>query len=251
MDAIVEDRETAQKLKAWYPGWCKRPCFHDDYLPVFNLPTVTLVDTDGKGIQSLTEKGVVANGTEYPVDLVIFSTGFRSPSTHNESLRSNVLITGRGGQTLAQKWARGTSTLHGVTTRDFPNLFWPGPSQGCATANQSHILDIMSTHVAYIISQSEERQLGGRVVIEPTADAEERWSMEVLTRAVGLAAMHGCTPSYFNREGEADRTATTDQEEMVKAARSAIWGEGIKSFSDTLEAWRARGAMDGIEVTVV
>ncbi len=33
---IVDDPETAEALKPWYRQFCKRPCFHDDYLPAFN-----------------------------------------------------------------------------------------------------------------------------------------------------------------------------------------------------------------------
>ena len=49
VDAIVEDPATAEALKPWYRQFCKRPCFHDEYLPTFNRPNVTLVDTDGQG----------------------------------------------------------------------------------------------------------------------------------------------------------------------------------------------------------
>ena len=57
--------DTAEALKPWYRQFCKRPCFHDDYLPSFNRPNTHLVDTDGKGVQQITEKGVVVDGTEY------------------------------------------------------------------------------------------------------------------------------------------------------------------------------------------
>ena len=39
---------TAESLKPYYRQFCKRPCFHDEYLPTFNQPNVHLVDTDGK-----------------------------------------------------------------------------------------------------------------------------------------------------------------------------------------------------------
>ncbi len=50
IDETVDDKATADALKPWYMFMCKRPCFHNDYLPTFNLPTVHLVDTHGKGI---------------------------------------------------------------------------------------------------------------------------------------------------------------------------------------------------------
>ena len=76
---VVKNQDTAEKLKAQYPGWCKRPCFHDEYLQAFNSPNVELVDTNGKGVDRLTEKGIQFNGKDYELDLIIFSTGFRSP----------------------------------------------------------------------------------------------------------------------------------------------------------------------------
>ena len=76
VDEIVEDPVTAELLKPWYRQFCKRPCFHDEYLPTFNRPNVTLVDTDGQGVQQLTESGVVVDGKEYKVDCLVFATGF-------------------------------------------------------------------------------------------------------------------------------------------------------------------------------
>src|SRR3546814_10792700 len=55
----VKDPATAEALKPWHRRWCKRPLFSDDYLPTFNRPNVTLVDTAGKGIERMTETGVV------------------------------------------------------------------------------------------------------------------------------------------------------------------------------------------------
>ena len=75
VDALVEDPETAALLKPWYRQFCKRPCFHDEYLQTFNRPNVHLVDTGGKGVEALTEHGVIANGREYEVDCLIFATG--------------------------------------------------------------------------------------------------------------------------------------------------------------------------------
>ena len=51
VDAIVEDRKTAEALKPYYPYGCKRPTFHDEYLPTFNLPHVHLVDTAPMGVE--------------------------------------------------------------------------------------------------------------------------------------------------------------------------------------------------------
>ena len=77
VDAIVRDRETAAKLKAWYRQLCKRPCFHDEYLQAFNTPGTHLVDTDGKGVERITENGVVVAGKEYRARLHHLRVGLR------------------------------------------------------------------------------------------------------------------------------------------------------------------------------
>ncbi|HEY6510672.1 MAG TPA: NAD(P)/FAD-dependent oxidoreductase, partial [Burkholderiaceae bacterium] len=74
VDAIVKDRDTARKLKAWYRQLCKRPCFHDEYLQAFNRPNTRLVDTDGRGVERITEHAVVAAGVEHAVDCIIYAS---------------------------------------------------------------------------------------------------------------------------------------------------------------------------------
>ena len=102
VDAIVEDPKTAAALKPYYPYGCKRPTFHDEYLPTFNRPNVTLVDTAPMGVQEINERGVVHDGVEYPLDILIYATGFQwmATSTFN-------MVVGRGGQTLSEKWQIG------------------------------------------------------------------------------------------------------------------------------------------------
>src|SRR6185312_6948355 len=65
VDSIVTDRATAEALKPWYGYYCKRPCFHDEYLHAFNRDNVTLVDTRGLGVERITETAVVADGVPY------------------------------------------------------------------------------------------------------------------------------------------------------------------------------------------
>ena len=91
-DAVVQDPETAEALKPWYRLFCKRPCFHDDYLETFNRPNVNLVDTHGEGIQGMNKDGVIANGDVFDCDIVVLATGFEIgfvlPGAHDASLVS-------------------------------------------------------------------------------------------------------------------------------------------------------------------
>ena len=71
VDEIVTDPQVAEALKPWYRQFCKRPCFHDEYLQTFNRPNVTLVDNDGQGVDRITENAVVVGGVEYEIDCLI------------------------------------------------------------------------------------------------------------------------------------------------------------------------------------
>ncbi|OCK80547.1 flavin-binding monooxygenase-like family protein [Lepidopterella palustris CBS 459.81] len=254
VDRIVQDKGTADRLKHWYPSWCKRPCFHDDYLPSFNRPNVHLVDTDGKGVDYITERGVMVAGSEFELDLLIFSTGFSAPGVGSPPSAAGISVIGRNNCSMDKKWNDSIGTLHGVTSHGFPNLFWPGPIQAAAAANQTFVLDQLSTHVSYILSQSvqnaiQKKQEGfNRLTIEPTVEAEEEWSMRILQGAASFAAVAGCTPGYMNREAQGDRM--TNPEENMKAARGLIWGKGIAHYVKVLEDWREHGGMKGLDVVV-
>jgi len=136
-----------------------------------------------------------------------------------------------------------------MCSRDFPNLFWPGPLQAAVGANQIFTLDTLTAHIAYIIAEATRMAgPGKKAVIEPTAEALEEWAMKIMANAATFAAMAGCTPSYLNREAEMDEVSP---EMRMKAARNGVWGYGFSSFLGTMEAWRADGGLRGLQVTAV
>lgn len=251
VDEIVKDKDTAQRLKHWYATWCKRPTFHDDYLHVYNQPNVHLVDTEGKSMDKVTEKGFVVRDREYLVDVIIYSTGFKTPLEGSPDIRAGMTCIGRDGITMTEKWTDDIGTLHGVVSRDFPNLFIPGPVQGAATANQMYMLDVFSDHSAHMIKEAHKKAGGSdkKVIIEPTAEAVEEWGMRIMMGATMFAALAGCTPSYLNGEGAMDRL--TDPQAQMKAAKGAIWGNGVADYVNVIEQWRNEGQLRGLEVKPV
>src|SRR6201996_4036407 len=156
VDTVVQDPQTAEALKPYYNQFCKRPCFHDEYLAAFNRPNVHLVDTEGKGVERITAKGVVANGVEYELDCLIFATGFEVGTGY--SRRAGYEIRGRGGLTLSDKWADGLSTFHGLLSRDFPNCFIVSNAQSGFTVNFPHMMNEQGKHIAYIVKRCLDEQ---------------------------------------------------------------------------------------------
>ncbi|RZT85836.1 cation diffusion facilitator CzcD-associated flavoprotein CzcO [Pseudonocardia sediminis] len=194
---IVRDPATAAALKPWYRQMCKRPTFSDRYLQTFNRENVTLLDTGGQGVERITSGGIVVGGTEYPVDAIVFATGFELGA--DPATRAGADIRGRGGLALAEKWSDGLSTLHGWVSRGFPNLFHVGALQNSASVNFAHVLEEQATHIATVVTEAEKR---GVDAIEPTAESEDAWVATIRERAVD---QHGflaeCTPGYYNFEG--------------------------------------------------
>jgi cyclohexanone monooxygenase len=234
VDALIEDKETAEALKPWYRQFCKRPCFHDEYLQTFNRPNVTLVDTKGRGVERITEKGVVANGVEYEVDCLIYATGFEVGTDYTR--RAGYDIVGRDGLTLSKKWGEGLRTLHGMHTRGFPNCFIMGPQQSGFTVNYPHALDEQSKHIAYIIDEAEKR---GARTLEASEEAEQGWVDTIIQMArFGRDFLESCTPGYYNNEGKlSDR-----------AAQNGFFGGGSILFFQMLQQWRDAGDLRGLEV---
>ncbi|RDW61942.1 hypothetical protein BP6252_11375 [Coleophoma cylindrospora] len=243
---VVEDPNVAEKLQAWYPSWCKRPCFHDEYLSAFNRDNVTLVDTGGKGLDRINGDSIVVGDKSYPVDIIIFATGFRSPVVGTPAEKANITIIGRNGVSISEEWqCSGPTTLHGVLDHNFPNLFLCGPSQASVGPSYLFTMDQLAKHAAYILGQAKRRVAEKPFAVTPTAVAAENWAQQLMVRALSMANISGCTPSYLNVEGALDRMPP---EAQLTMARSGTWGHGIEDFMEHVEAWRAEGSMQGIEI---
>jgi cyclohexanone monooxygenase len=233
--SVVKDPQTAEALKPYYNQFCKRPCFHDEYLATFNRPNVTLVDTDGKGVERITENGVVANGKEYKLDCLVYGTGFEVGTSYVR--RSGYELYGRGGQSLTDKWKDGAATLHGMFTRGFPNVFIVSNTQAGFTANFPHMINEQSKHLAYIIKTLGDRQA---TVVETSETAENEWVQTILSTAIMRQRFQEeCTPGYYNNEGQPSPLA----------ARNGSYGLGPIAFIKLLEEWRAADELKGLELS--
>ncbi len=235
VEEVVEDPETAEKLKPYWGKHCKRVCFHDEYLPAFNLPNVHLVDTDGRGVDELTTRGPVVNGVEYPVDLLIYASGFEVTTDLHHRLGFDPK--GLGGAALSERWAKGAHTLHGVLASGFPNLLLISLVQGGFGTNFSHLLSESAKHVAYIVETCVEQ---GIVEIEPEEAAEEEWLSVLHAVGVGGARyFQSCTPSFYNSEQQAIDS---------RAARNLTYSGSLLDYIGYLERWRQAPDFAGVNV---
>ena len=196
VDAIVKDPKTAAALKPYYPYGCKRPTFHDEYLPAFNLPHVHLVDTAPRGVGEINGRGVVHEGVEYPLDVLIYATGFQwmGTSTFN-------MVTGRGGRTLKEKWeTEGTKTFLGLHSHGFPNLFIvTGPQGGGGSFNFTDAIDAHSDYIVWMLQTMRKR---GARIVDVRKEQEDAYAEHCRDVDIATAPLRDCI-SYYNGDGNA------------------------------------------------
>ena len=235
MDSLVREPATAEALKPWFSLFCKRPCFHDEYLGMFNRPNVTLIDTAGRGVERISESGVVAAGEEYELDCLIFATGFEVSSDYSK--RSGFEMHGVGGVSLTQRWSAGLATLHGMHSRCFPNCFVISQAQSGMSPNFPHMLSEQAKHIAHIVGYSVHH---GIRTVETSEAAEQEWVQTILKMGEGRRQfLEACTPGYYNNEGGGMSQAM---------ARSFPYGPGPVAFIELLTKWRDEGDFAGLEL---
>lgn len=233
-EALVHDRDTAQKLKAWYRQLCKRPCFHDEFLHAFNTPNTTLVDTNGKGVERITEKGVVVAGVEYEVDCIIYASGFEVGTEYKR--RSGFDLTGRNGVKLSEHWANGMRSKHGIHVHGFPNAFFVQPTQGAnLISNVPHNLTESGKTIATVVRHARDAHARE---VEVTKDAEDAWVALLLTGVGRMIGSPDCTPGYYNNEG---------QDPGPRAKLNVGYPAGASAYFKYIDTWRKAGTFDGLE----
>ena len=241
VEALVSDPVKADVLKPYYRYICKRPCFHDEYLSAFNAPNITLIDCPG-GIERISEKGPVVDGEQYEVDCIVYGTGFEPEQTPLYR-RAGHEVVGRGGVTLAEKWADGPHSLFGMMSRGFPNMFiMPGPfQQSVVTVNYTQLAILGGEFVGRAI---ELLQREGVDIFDVSEEAEEKWVKGIVDAYIDASrVMAACTPSRINNEGHPE-----ERSPLVGAYRGGL-GDWF-GYRERLESWIEDGRFDGLEVEV-
>ena len=241
VDETVKDRETADKLKAYYNQFCKRPTFNDHYLATFNRDNVELVDVSAtQGVEAITERGIVANGKEFEVDCIIYASGFEITSSYERRL--GIPIFGMGGQSIYEHWQDGMRSMHGLMVSGFPNLYMCGGGFVFQLgANYAHGIDVQAGHVAYTISELSRRGIQSANVAH---EAEEQWISDQLDTRISGFVLGGspdtCTPGYYNQEGTSKR---------YRDVRRETYSKGVGAYMKLLRDWRESNTLEGLELS--
>jgi cation diffusion facilitator CzcD-associated flavoprotein CzcO len=230
IDSTVKDKRTAEALKPYYYRFCKRPTFNDDYLEAFNRPNVWLVDTDGRGVDEIVERGLVVAGRLYEVDCIIYATGQEFGAIPPRS--GEFKLVGRD-ESLVKKWEDGVKSLHGILTHGFPNMFYVGGrEQSANTVNGHFLIAKQASHVAEVVHTLLSRNVE---VADLRLEAEEAWGRVIAERSP--EDLQDCTPSIFNGEGSG------------RSFFTLVYGGSPFEYFSILEDWRRTDMNRDLEVS--
>ena len=224
VDAVVEDPKTAAALKPYYPYGCKRPTFHDEFLPAFNLPNIHLVDTAPHGVQKINEAGIEHDGVQYDLDVLIYATGFQWMGTSSFNM-----VVGRGGRTLREKWeSEGVKTFLGVHSNGFPNLFiMSGPQGGGGQFNFIVGLESHTDYVTWMLETMRERQAG---IVDVQKDPELEYAEHCKQADILTSPLRDCL-SYYNGDG------TAEPGSLAYYGGPKEWHRRREAAQETMEAY--------------
>ena len=188
--SVVRDPKIAAALSPQSILGCKRLCVDTNYYETFNRPNVTLIDVSDRPIEAVTRHGIKANGKEFPVDSIVFATGF-------DAMTGTLLkidIRGRGGRKLGEQWKEGPRAYLGISVAGFPNLFLiTGPGSPSVLTNM--IMSI-EQHVEWIDACVRYMRDLGLKLIEAKEKAQENWVAHV-SEAAGKSLRSTCSSWYL------------------------------------------------------
>ncbi|NTY58913.1 NAD(P)-binding domain-containing protein [Mycolicibacterium sphagni] len=195
----VDDPELRDKLTPRYAVGCKRPGFHNTYLPTFNRDNVDLV-TDP--IDKITGSGVAtADGGSYDVDVLILATGFKVMDTDSVPTYP---VTGLGGQSLARFWDENRlQAYEGVSVPGFPNMFTVFGPYGYVGSSYFALIEAQSHHIVRCLAQARRKRA---TRIEVTSEANDRFFASMMAkRHRQIFWQDSCKQAnsyYFDKNGD-------------------------------------------------
>ncbi|GJD66204.1 flavin-containing monooxygenase [Methylobacterium frigidaeris] len=189
--SIVKDPEVAETLTPRDHLFAtKRPPIDTNYFETFNRDNVTLVDLKSSPIEAIVPEGVRTRDATYPLDVIVFATGF-------DALTGPLLgldIRGRDGLTLKDVWAAGPKSYLGLQVPGFPNLFtMTGPGSPSVLTNMPVAIEQHAEWIADCLLHLRERGLDR---IEAMPEAAESWGAEV-NRAASATLLPMASSSWY------------------------------------------------------
>ncbi|MFI7150673.1 flavin-containing monooxygenase [Nonomuraea sp. NPDC050022] len=185
----VPDPALRAKLTPGYPPGCKRVVIDSSFYPALTRPNV---DVATERIVRITPKGIETTDRPYEVDTIVYATGFRSTE-----FLAPMEVSGRGGQSLRERWKRGAEAYLGISVPDFPNLFLLyGPNTNLGHNSIIFMIECQVNHIMSCLPYLSER---GPIEVRPEAMAA--WSRQLDAAMARMVWGNGCQSWYKTSEG--------------------------------------------------
>lgn len=193
--AQVPDPALRAKLTPNYELGCKRVLISNDFYPAIQRPNVDFI-TDS--IKEIREHSVVTqDGTERPVDVLIYGTGFRTTEPLHDTR-----IVGRDGLEIHEAWNERISAYLGVTVSGFPNFFiLLGPNTGLG---HNSVVLMSEAQIGYVMDCLRLMRRRGMTTMEVKAETQKSFVEELRARLTGTVWQSGGCRSWYQdpRTGE-------------------------------------------------
>lgn len=169
LESSIADPALRAALTPDYAFGCKRVLLSDDFYPAIGSGAVTLEASALAAVEGRTL--VAASGARVDADVLVLATGFEAARQPYAEL-----IEGVGGQTLAQHWGSGMTSVASTLVHGFPGLFvLNGPN---ASLGHNSAVLMMEAQAEFVI-----RRLAEGPAPEVSAEAEAAYSAEIDARA--------------------------------------------------------------------
>ena len=187
----IKDPELRTKVTPDFKVGCKRTLLSNDYYPALTQDNVNLV-TDH--ISHVTETSIVTqSGTEHPVDIIVYCTGFRVTEPFVD-----VEVYGKGGRSIKDDWKNGAEGYYGVMASGYPNFFTiVGPNTGLGHNSMIYIIE---THIRYISACLDWMAQDGLAEIDVDQKAQTRFNDRLQKRFEQTVWSTGCD-SWYQTDG--------------------------------------------------
>jgi len=205
-EQIGHDPALLAKVVPTYPPFVKRMLQDNGtWLATLKRSNVELVTT---AIEAITPHGVrCADGTEYPVDVIVYATGF-----HANRFLWPMDIVGRAGTSLRDVWGEEPRAYLGITVPGFPNLFCLyGP--GTNLAHAGSIIFHSECQVRYVMGCLQALLAQQRRVIECRPEVHAAYAERFDARHRQLVFSHPSTTNWY--KNAAGKILTTSPWRLV------------------------------------
>lgn len=181
--ASVDDPALRAALTPDYAFGCKRVLLSDDFYPAVSSGAVRLEASALRAVEGRTL--IAASGARIEADALVLATGFEASRQPYAEL-----VEGVGGETLAEHWSTGMTSVASTLVHGFPGLFvLNGPN---ASLGHNSAVLMIEAQAEFVLGALAH---GGRP--EPSAEAEAAYTREIERRSAATPWVSGGCHNWY------------------------------------------------------